>query len=773
MSIVLKRIYMENFKLFEKRTIEFEGSLTVFDGPNGYGKTSTFEAIELLITGDISRVLKNEAISAKLSYAENFLAKDQNKDVVIKGEFIDSISGETLVIVRRIQPLTKKRETKKKHLNPRALHGMLNTYFPTSFDLPEEKWILVSDDEAKVKCDGFFGAQNVSLYTLLHYVRQEDRLSFFKQSEEERTKTIEGLFGLMEYRERLDKAQTIGRKLVLEYNELDRRIQEDRAEIERRPKDVEVVKYEPIAKGKPAWDKEYPDFRGAKTDNLLKALLMQLDGVEMLRKHRREFVIDEATKAFRLIPEEMRAFALLAWKLCQEQANVATELEKRKELQRFCKIQNSYLQTGQYTSVKWKQFCEVMGISELATEFTSLIERISKSRKNQNDLKKSLMDLDNARNVLQQQAQKAQMLEEGTCPYCGHIWGDMDILDKQFQKTRESLQIVLGREAVDCVLWTEQIKILFQQYSDKWEKLLHELEQDVALQVFCRYANWQDFQNAAECCVPVMKRLQISPLQINLQTNLADTIDGVGELLKHAQVLWSSLSAEYMAQNQQYDFSNLFRSSFNSIEVLAQITPEVLEKKRRYLTYQYSRSFDESLEKLSRMEEKLGSLGELREQLDMYIESLNNAINAYRKQLIDHIEIPFFLYSSRLLQSYHGGQGVLITSEDGDKIRFTAPGREHDVLYTMSSGQLSAVLLAFTFSLNRIHVGPGFRTMLIDDPIQCMDDINMVSFVELLGREFGDSQVILSTHEDSFSKYIQHKYKRYGLSHNAVNLKTS
>lgn len=88
-------------------------------------------------------------------------------------------------------------------------------------------------------------------------------------------------------------------------------------------------------------------------------------------------------------------------------------------------------------------------------------------------------------------------------------------------------------------------------------------------------------------------------------------------------------------------------------------------------------------------------------------------------------------------------QGVLIDSKDS-KIRFTVPGAEHDVLYTMSSGQLSAVLLAFSLVLNKIYSGQEFNTLFIDDPIQCMDDINMISFVELLRREFADAQIIIS-----------------------------
>lgn len=149
---------------------------------------------------------------------------------------------------------------------------------------------------------------------------------------------------------------------------------------------------------------------------------------------------------------------------------------------------------------------------------------------------------------------------------------------------------------------------------------------------------------------------------------------------------------------------------------------------------------------------------------------MGNSIEAYKKQIIDEIEIPFFVYSSRLLQSYQGGQGVLLKN-DGESIRFTSPGNEHDVLYTMSSGQLSAVLLSFSLALNKIYSGRGIKTILIDDPIQCMDDINMISFVELLRREFSECQIILSTHEESFSNFVRYKFKKYGLNTQVITLK--
>ena len=47
MSVVIKKITLQNYKLFAYKEIVFTNYLSVFDGPNGYGKTSVFDAIEL------------------------------------------------------------------------------------------------------------------------------------------------------------------------------------------------------------------------------------------------------------------------------------------------------------------------------------------------------------------------------------------------------------------------------------------------------------------------------------------------------------------------------------------------------------------------------------------------------------------------------------------------------------------------------------------------------------------------------------------------------
>lgn len=76
-------------------------------------------------------------------------------------------------------------------------------------------------------------------------------------------------------------------------------------------------------------------------------------------------------------------------------------------------------------------------------------------------------------------------------------------------------------------------------------------------------------------------------------------------------------------------------------------------------------------------------------------------------------------------------------------------------------------------AMNKLYVGDddqlGF--LLIDDPIQTMDDINIASLVELLRNEFGNKQITLSTHEIEKENYILYKFLKYGKTGQSFNVK--
>ena len=61
--------------------------------------------------------------------------------------------------------------------------------------------------------------------------------------------------------------------------------------------------------------------------------------------------------------------------------------------------------------------------------------------------------------------------------------------------------------------------------------------------------------------------------------------------------------------------------------------------------------------------------------------------------------------------------------------------------------------------------------MFIDDPVQTMDEINVVGFIDLLRNDFADHQIFMSTHEDLISTFMRYKFKKYGLSQKRINVR--
>ncbi|MEM5643073.1 hypothetical protein AAHB52_20820 [Bacillus toyonensis] len=72
------------------------------------------------------------------------------------------------------------------------------------------------------------------------------------------------------------------------------------------------------------------------------------------------------------------------------------------------------------------------------------------------------------------------------------------------------------------------------------------------------------------------------------------------------------------------------------------------------------------------------------------------------------IEIVFYVYSAKILQYHQRGLGIFFKESESKSIRFiTDPDRNHDVSNFMSSGQLAAIILALTLSLNKVYGNQG------------------------------------------------------------------
>jgi len=146
----------------------------------------------------------------------------------------------------------------------------------------------------------------------------------------------------------------------------------------------------------------------------------------------------------------------------------------------------------------------------------------------------------------------------------------------------------------------------------------------------------------------------------------------------------------------------------------------------------------------------------------------NSGLKGFQKKVIEDIEVLFHIYSGRVVQDYHGGIGLFINSDSG--IKFVEnPTKSYDAIFNMSSGQLASLIISFTLALNKKY--SQNKILLIDDPIQTLDDINIASFIDLLRHDFNDRQIIISTHEESMSAFMRYKFEKLGLKAKRISLR--
>ena len=96
----IRKILLYNFKNFRNETvIDFSDGITFLVGPNGYGKTTIFDAIELGLTGNLSRI--NKVTAENIVYNKPFFQNEIGQPVIIK-LWLEKMNGEQLVIVRKL-----------------------------------------------------------------------------------------------------------------------------------------------------------------------------------------------------------------------------------------------------------------------------------------------------------------------------------------------------------------------------------------------------------------------------------------------------------------------------------------------------------------------------------------------------------------------------------------------------------------------------------------------------------------------------------------------
>jgi exonuclease SbcC len=89
----------------------------------------------------------------------------------------------------------------------------------------------------------------------------------------------------------------------------------------------------------------------------------------------------------------------------------------------------------------------------------------------------------------------------------------------------------------------------------------------------------------------------------------------------------------------------------------------------------------------------------------------------------------------------------------------------------LSAGQLSTLAISIFLSKAMLNKNDSIRCYFMDEPIQTMDDLNILSFIDLLRFQLGEKtdknifidQVFIATCDNDLEKLILHKMKSFGI----------
>ncbi|TWH32486.1 DNA repair exonuclease SbcCD ATPase subunit [Bacillus subtilis J22] len=229
--------------------------------------------------------------------------------------------------------------------------------------------------------------------------------------------------------------------------------------------------------------------------------------------------------------------------------------------------------------------------------------------------------------------------------------------------------------------------------------------------------------------------------------------------------------------NQINSIINLYKKSLEYLEEVIEIklNNNYLSKLQKYNEFKLEeKELTSSLEQIEKYEE---SLKKLHENLT---EAQKKAVE---NQLSNH-PIITWIYESINPHPFYN-KLVITSEENGTNFKNGDSSINLDQIF--SSAQLNILALSIFLGLGLSQEYSSIKQLFLDDPIQSMDDVNILAFIDVL-RAILDSnskhkKIILSTHDDNFAKllsikmrnrsFVEYKFSSYGIEGPIIDIITN
>lgn len=763
----ISRLKIENFKPFEDASLDFRtAAMITLDGPNGFGKTSIFDALELLFTGGISRITKiNEATIPKnfkqKQFAENiYWNRNQLGNIAIKAELSDPETGESIILAR----IAETSELKNPANNSPDDFRIFKLYKLATLEPDSPRHEVATGFLEEILGENF-----LKNFAVLNYLEQGQNRYLYSKKANERKEGINHLINVEKLTAQISKlgelekyltANFTGKEHVQHKKDLEEEVERLSKLIQDTSTDISYTRLS-TASPTPSWDMQNPIFSDG--EDGIEQLLNEVENIRKIHANYGEVLVRRKNQSLDSFVSRDGDI-----KLALQIGSQIPRLDHLKNLNTLLLNLKSDIGIFQKPVAN----IDIGDLAKFKTPIsTASIEGLLNSRNTllnlSSDADQKLSALLNAQKHLLEKHQDCTNIDSENCPYCGFDWKTKDALRQAVEITASDFRSRIAESAANL------------------EKINNQLQQEIHIELG-KLKSKQDSESkdfneglyreliGAEAKFPILQDILkvLSSYNIQPPPIYASESSTVDILFNSARS--TILSAKTPEQDSlPENWETTLKISFAKEDDILSLPVDGLVQKEHFLKTEReklnNKEYQECLKKLREVEQKLSAADKAKTKVVKIRKALDKTAQDYAKRTISDIELLFHIYSGRLIQNYQRGLGLFITSGKGDVLKFnTAEKSEHDAILSMSSGQIASLGLAFFLTLNRVYANNSF--ILIDDPVQSMDEINVASLSDLLRVELPDRQILLSNHELEVSTYMRYKFKRAGLAQASISM---
>lgn len=694
----IESLEIEGFKGVNRRAeFKFHSPLICLFGKNGFGKSTTLEAIEWCLFGDLAYFIYSQP---------------HTKDDIINN-FNPSHSAKVVVVL--MKDGERYEFTRQKKTGSRKTSFIIQTTNEEFHDeqAEEKRFSLLN-----LTFDDFYRAV---------YLHQESIRGLLTDNVASRDEAIDRLLGLNEMRNIVDgipirKIKETARKFQDEKVRIDERITgaTQQVESELRRFEGELVEYN-IAKEEATFETACKITRYVINEMMQISQKYKLEKVDLTTPSN----VEEITKILRKIKQLIDLFR----RSLIDTSQIDLVAKEKTELMRFKQDFNeNQTETSRITE-------EIRKLEESFGNQKKIKESIEKHEIEVQDLHNKRKELDVKSRIIEDAIQYLEETKVSKCPVCNReIQAEkiIDLLKAQALSYQSDSMKKIDKEIADL-----------KKKKDGLENTYSDLE-----------SLYQESKTVAEDSKKLMlKSSEILGKQV-------DPVDIDSAILRKIEDLDKKIKEFEKTHGDQETRLQQLENDLEKIKIIHKVLEKSEESNKLTERFSEERkeSVDlrQKIEELSNLEESfitiIEAINNVQTNLAMQIiKTSASDIDKFYKKICNH---PYFLHLTIDVKPRKTAGSIKNSYEIAvfDSDFANAAGSK------LSTGQMNSVALAIYLSLSRIFThNLGF--LVLDDPSQSLDTEHQSALIEILKDVTKERRVFISTQDDGFQKLLREKFK--------------